>query len=419
MRDMLSFGPVTVDVTHRIVTKDGAPLRMTLKCIELLVAFVCNPGKTLTKEQLLEAAWHDPEASDATLAQHVFLLRRALGADAKCIKTVPQKGYRFDAAVSGELPGRAEAPAEFVMAADEFRALNTEQGLRSAIDLYTRAIEAEPGEARSYARRAGCWRLLAEFMYADPYTTLMSAKGDAGRALALNGEDAEALIESAYSSALFDRDIAAALQYADLAALRDPGNAAARMLHVFLPLMRGQTAAALNASRGAGGSLAGAALYFARAYTKAIPYFEASAADNPGANVMLGACKLFSGDAQGAIAAFREVYGEHVDVRRAGRPNVRHYALALSIYAMAKNGDRVRARKAVTDLAALSRQRYVSPMARAIAHVGLGEHDVALALVEEAVARFDPWAAYIGVDPFLDALRDDPRFVQIIGRIAA
>ena len=419
MRDMLSFGSFAVDVTHRIVTKDGAPVRMTLKCIELLIAFVRNPGKTLTKEQLIEAAWHDPDASDATLAQHVFLLRRALGAQARYIKTVPQKGYRFDGAVSGELPPNAEAPAEFVRAAGEFRALNTEQGLRSAIDLYTRAIEAEPADARGYARRAGCWRLLAEFMYADPYTALMSAKGDAARALALDGDDTEALIESAYASALFDRDIDAALRYVEAVRCHDPGSAAARMLLVFLPLMRGQTVAALNAARRAGGSLAGSALYFARAYTQAIPYFEASAAENPGARVMLGACKLFAGDAQGAIADFRAVYGEHVDVRRAGRPNVRHYALALSIYAMGKSGDRVRARKAVTDLAALARQRYVSPMARAIAHVGLGEHDVAVALVEEAVARFDPWAAYIGVDPFLDALRDDPRFVRIIGRLAA
>lgn len=419
MRDMLSFGPYTVDVVHRIVTKDGAPVRMTLKCIELLIAFVRNPGKTLTKEQLIEAAWHDPEASDATLAQHVFLLRRALGAHAKCIKTVPQKGYRFDAGVSGDLPSAAEAPAEFVRAAEEFRALGTEQGLRSAIDLYTRAIDADPSDARSHAQRAACRRLLAEFMYADPYTALMAAKADAARALALDGENTEALIESAYSSALFDRDIDTAMGYVDAAARREPANAAARMLRVFLPLMRGQTAAALNASRGVGGSLAGAALYFARAYTQAMPYFEPSASENPGSLVMLGACKFFAGDPQGAMADFSAVYHEDVDVRHAGRPNVRHYALALFIYALAKSGDRVRARKAVTDLASLARQRYVSPMARAIAHAGLGEHDVAIALVEEAVARFDPWAAYIGVDPFLDGLRDDPRFVRIVGRLAA
>ena len=150
------------------------------------------------------------------------------------------------------------------------------------------------------------------------------------------------MIESAYASALFDRDIDAALQYVEAVRRHDPANAGARMLLVFLPLMRGQTVAALNAARRAGGSLAGSALYFARAYTQAIPYFEASAAENPGARVMLGACKLFAGDAQGAIADFRAVYGEHVDVRRAGRPNVRHYALALSIYAMGKSGDRVR-----------------------------------------------------------------------------
>jgi hypothetical protein len=115
----------------------------------------------------------------------------------------------------------------------------------------------------------------------------------------------------------------------------------------------------------------------------------------------------------------RAIYREPVDIRRAGRPNVRHHALALLIFAMAKSGDRMRARRAVADLAALARQRYVSPMARAIAHVGLGENDVAIAFIEEAVARFDPWASYLAVDPVLDELREDPRFRQLLGLVAA
>ena len=135
--------------------------------------------------------------------------------------------------------------------------------------------------------------------------------------------------------------------------------------------------------------------------------------------MLLGACRLFTGDFARAIQDFRAVYREHVDVRRPGGGNVRHYALALLIFALAKSGDRVRARRAAVDLASLARQRYVSPMMRAVAHAGLGEMDVAFAFVEEAVARFDPWAAYTAVDPLLDQLRDDPRFDRLIDRIAA
>lgn len=419
MRTMYSFGPFELDADRRILRKSGAPVRLTLKCVELLVAFARNPGKTLTKEDLLHAAWRDPEASDATLAQHVFLLRRALKHEGRAwIETVPQIGYRFTADVAGGHDGARGSADEFMEGADSFRALSTEQGLRSAIDLYTRALHLEERNAAAYARRACCWRLLAEYMYADPQTCLTSAKADAALAVTHDPNLVEARIEAAHAAALLDRDLSAAARHLDAAHRAEPNNPSVRFMRVWLPLMRGNVAAALSASRGHGGALAGAALYFARAYKQALAHFDVIAPDNPAARVMRGACKFFTGDTDGAIDDFRSVYREHVDVRREGRVNVRHYALALLIFALAKT-DRIRARRAVADLAALARQRYVSPMARAIAHIGLGETDVAMAFLEEAVARFDPWAAYIAVDPFLDAVRDDPRFTDLVGRLAA
>lgn len=421
MQKMLSFGPFSVDIVRRVVTKGGTPLRMTLKCVELLVAFVRNPGKALSKEDLIEAAWHDPSASDATLAQHVFLLRRALKTEAAqtWIETVPQVGYRFVGEVTGNVEGPRHVAGEYVEGAESFRLLLTAQGLRSAIDLYTRALTLDSANVRALARRASCWRLLAEYMYADPYSSWTSAKGDAASALMLDPGNADARIESAYCALFFDRDFDAASRHLDALERIEAGNNNVAALRVVLPLLRGDLDAALTAGRRCGGVLAGAALFFSRHFAQALSYFEKAAHNDPPARVMLGACRIFTGDLSGAVDELQNVYREHVDVRRSGRANVRHYALALAIFALAKNGDRVRARRLVVDLAALARQRYVSPMARAIAHIALGEYDVAFAFLEEAVARFDPWAAYIAVDPFLDAVRDDPRFAQLAGRLAA
>jgi DNA-binding winged helix-turn-helix (wHTH) protein len=420
MHGMLSFGPFSIDIVRRIVTKNGKPLRMTLKCVELLIAFVRNPGKTLSKENLIEAAWPETAASDATLAQHVFLLRRALKSEGNdFIETVPQIGYRFTATVHGRVPVPAPATVEFVEGADTFRSLQTEQGLRSAIDLYTHAIGLDDRHVRAYARRSGCHRMLAQYMYADPLSSLMCAKADAAAALSCDPNDTEAHIEAAYSGVLFDRDFDAAARHVDFVESREPYNRTVPFLRVVLPLMRGDVAAAASASRRYGGLYAGTALYFTRDYAKALPHFEAAAPNDPSARLLLGACRLFLGDVMQAISDFRAIYREPVDIRRAGQPNVRHHALALLIFALAKNGDRARARRAVADLATLARQRYVSPMARALAHIGLGEIDVALAFIEEAVARFDPWAAYLAVDPFLDAVRDDSRFVRLLGQLAA
>lgn len=419
MRQMLSFGPFCIDIVRRVVTRDGKPLRMTLKCVELLIAFVRHPGKTLSKETLIEAAWQDTPASDATLAQHVFLLRRALRAAGEdVIETIPQVGYRFTAEVTGRLEPAAPAAAEYIEGGDTFRAMQTEQGLLSAIDLYTRAIGLEERKVRAYARRAGCRRMLAQYMYADPYSSLMAAKADADAALRRDSNDVEARIEAAYSAALFDRDFAAAARHLDVAERLDANDPAVSFLRVSLQLMRGDVAAAANASRRYGGAQAGLVLFFSREYAQALRYFEAAPQD-PYARLLRGTCRLFTGDASRAMTDLRSLYREHIDIRRNGQPNVRHHALAVLIFALAKSGDRVRARRAVADLAALARQRYVSPMARAIAHIGLGEIDVAISFVEEAIARFDPWAAYLAADPILDDLRGDARFVRLLGRLAA
>ena len=420
MHQMLSFGPYSVDISRRVVTKNGAPLRMTLKCIELLIAFVRHPGKALSKEELIEAAWHDPSASDATLAQHIFLLRRALKHDGETfIETVPQVGYRFAAQVSGRIEDTTAIAREYVEGAEAFRSLQTEQGLRSAIDLYTRALAIDERNARAYARRAACSRMLAEYMYAEPFTSLSGAKADAEAALSCDPHDIEARIESAFSAAFFDRDISAARRHVDVAEKVDPKEPWVRAMRVMLPLMRGDAGAALSESRSHGATLMAAALYFSRSYSKALALFESAGSDHPSSRLLAGACRLFMGDVEAAIEIFRALYREHVDVRDAGKPNVRHYALAFYIFAVAKSGDRLRARRAVADLTALARQRYVSPMARAVAHIGLGEMDVAMTFIDEAIARFDPWAAYIALDPFLDSVRDDSRFAQLTNRLAA
>jgi DNA-binding winged helix-turn-helix (wHTH) protein/tetratricopeptide (TPR) repeat protein len=420
MRQMLSFGPFSVDIVRRVVMKNGKPVRMTLKCVELLIAFVRNPGKTLSKEILIEAAWHDTPASDATLAQHVFLLRRSLRAAGEdVIQTVPQIGYRFTAAVEGHEPNAAPVAVEYVDGGDTFGSLQTEQGLRSAIDLYTRAIAVDERNVRAYARRARCRRFLAEFMYADPYSSLMAAKSDAASALSCDPSDADARIEAAYSAALFDRDCVAASRHVDVAEQHDPHNAAIPFARVSIALMRGDIASASAASRRYGGMYAGTVLFFAREFSRAIPYFEGSASTDPSATLMLNACRLLMGDVGTAMREFRAIYREHIDIRHAGRPNVRHYALALFIYSLAKSGDRTRARRAVADLAALARQRFVSPMARAIAHIGLGETEVAISFLEEAIERFDPWAAYLALDPIVDEVRDDARFKRLLGQLAA
>jgi hypothetical protein len=56
---------------------------------------------------------------------------------------------------------------------------------------------------------------------------------------------------------------------------------------------------------------------------------------------------------------------------------------------------------------------WTSPYQRALLHAALGETGRALACLEEACVARDAWAAWLLVDPMLDALRSDPRFDDV------
>src|SRR5688572_12379688 len=110
----VQFGTVTLIPDERLLSKDGHPVSLTPKAFDLLVVLTANPGRLLTKEQLMQAVWPDATVEESNLAYHVFAIRKALGESAdsdRYIETVPKRGYRFVAPVRVEAGGRAPDPA--------------------------------------------------------------------------------------------------------------------------------------------------------------------------------------------------------------------------------------------------------------------------------------------------------------------
>jgi len=94
----LQFGAVTLIPDERLVLKDGRPVAFTPKAFDLLAVLAANPGRLLTKEQLMQAIWPDAAVEESNLAYHVFAIRKALGESSdsdRYIETVPKRGYRF------------------------------------------------------------------------------------------------------------------------------------------------------------------------------------------------------------------------------------------------------------------------------------------------------------------------------------
>ena len=102
MRDVKSrcyrFANVEVDVANLRVAVGGEVRALEPKSFRLLVFLVENPGRALTKDEIMAAVWPGAFVSDNSLARAAAQVRKAIDDDPKApryVETVPTVGYRF------------------------------------------------------------------------------------------------------------------------------------------------------------------------------------------------------------------------------------------------------------------------------------------------------------------------------------
>jgi DNA-binding winged helix-turn-helix (wHTH) protein len=100
--DILAFGPFQLDTRTKRLSRDGEPIVLGARQIDLLCLLVSKAGQILSKDLLIEAAWRDVAVTDNSLEQAISGLRRTLSppAGAPYIETLARRGYRFSAAVT-------------------------------------------------------------------------------------------------------------------------------------------------------------------------------------------------------------------------------------------------------------------------------------------------------------------------------
>src|SRR3712207_1422197 len=117
-REVLSFGPFSLVASERLLTRDGAPLALGARALDLLIALVSRPNEAVAKRDLIRRAAPDATADEANLRFHAACLRKALrdGIDgARYIATLPGRGYCFVAPISRSREpdgARAAAPGD-------------------------------------------------------------------------------------------------------------------------------------------------------------------------------------------------------------------------------------------------------------------------------------------------------------------
>ena len=92
------FGPFTLDLAQRLLTRDGQPVHLAPKAFDVLARLVAERPRAVPKDEILAAVWRDVFVTESTLSTTIRDLRKALDDDAtepRYLRTVFGFGFAF------------------------------------------------------------------------------------------------------------------------------------------------------------------------------------------------------------------------------------------------------------------------------------------------------------------------------------
>jgi predicted ATPase/DNA-binding winged helix-turn-helix (wHTH) protein len=104
----VSFGPFRLLPAERLLEKDGIPLRLGGRALDILIFLVERAGEVVSKKDLVARVWADVTVDEGSLRTHIAALRKALGdgqSGSRYVTNVAGRGYCLVAPIS-----RSNAP---------------------------------------------------------------------------------------------------------------------------------------------------------------------------------------------------------------------------------------------------------------------------------------------------------------------
>jgi len=97
----LEFGAFRLDAARGTLLRDGTEVHLRPKSFRVLEYLVRNPGRLVTRRELMDAVWGQAVVTDDSLTQCLIDIRRALGdEDQQAVRTVPRRGFVFELPVT-------------------------------------------------------------------------------------------------------------------------------------------------------------------------------------------------------------------------------------------------------------------------------------------------------------------------------
>jgi predicted ATPase/DNA-binding winged helix-turn-helix (wHTH) protein len=95
---VLVFGPFRLFPAQRRLEKDGKPLRLGGRALDILTVLAERAGEVVSNRALLESVWQDVTVEESSLRFHIKNLRKTLGdsqSGTRYVSNVPGRGYCF------------------------------------------------------------------------------------------------------------------------------------------------------------------------------------------------------------------------------------------------------------------------------------------------------------------------------------
>ena len=293
------------------------------------------------------------------------------------------------------------------------------EGVAEAIRYFELAIAEDPAYAPAYAGLSDSYALDVDYRDIPVQEAYERAKDYARRALALDESVPTAHASLAWTLFIYDWNWEAAEQEFRRAIALNPRYASAHQWFSFLLAARGQfdaalveahTALELDPASVSVRRTVGWVYYYARRYSQAREQLSRAIEMNPlsvESYRMFGITLALQGEVEEAERVLREALT---------LPSPGAYSKATLGWLLAISGRRRDAEVLLRELESRHGE-YVSPVAFAILHIGLGNVQEALDWTERAFAERRGWLAYVNVNPMFDPLRQEPRFAELVRKM--
>lgn len=132
--EKFQFGEFQVDPLMRTLRRSEEVVTLNRRAFDVLIYLIQNPGRVLSRDELLKNVWPDTFVDENSLAQSISSLRRALEekpGDNSYIVTLPGRGYQFvsqvkviappDLSITPDAGGEGNRPAGLLLQRETIR----------------------------------------------------------------------------------------------------------------------------------------------------------------------------------------------------------------------------------------------------------------------------------------------------------